>query len=75
MEALYNYITAPETIVSFVIFVFWLWAVYKDITTKQKDIEKRLEKIEDLDLDSRLTRMETILEYIRVTLDEFKKNH
>ena len=73
MEALYNYITSPETIVSFVIFVFWLWAVYKDITTKQKDFDKRLEKIEDLDLDSRLTRMETILEYIRVTLDELKK--
>lgn len=71
MEQLFNYITQPETIVSLIVFVFWLWAVYTNITGKLKELERRVEKIEDLDLDSRLTKMQTDIDRIRTTLDAF----
>ena len=71
MEQLFNYITQPETIISLLVFVFWLWAVYTNITGKLKELEKRVEKIEDLDLDSRLTKMQTDIDRIRTTLDAF----
>lgn len=69
MDQLYSYITSPETIVSFIIFVFWLWAIYTNITGKLKELENRLTKLEDLDLDSRLTKMQTDIDWIRTTLD------
>lgn len=75
MEALYNYITQPETIVSFIIFVFSLWVMRSNVNGKLKDLEHRIEKIEDLDLDSRLTKMQVDLDWIKTTLDELKKHH
>jgi len=75
MEALYNYITQPETIVSFIIFVFSLWVMRSNVNGKLKDLEHRIEKIEDLDLDSRLTKMQVDLDWIKTTLDELKKKH
>ena len=69
MDQLYSYITSPDTIISFVIFVFWLWALYTNVTGKLKELETRLTKLEDLDLDSRLTKMQTDIDWIRTTLD------
>ena len=75
MEQLFNYITSPDTIISLVIFMFTLWWAWSTINSKQKDLERRIEKIEELDLDSRLTRMETTLEYIRASLEKLEKLH
>ena len=75
MEALYNYITQPETIVSFIIFVFSLWVLRSNVNGKLKDLEHRIWKIEELDLDSRLTQMQIDLDRIKKTLDELKSKH
>ena len=71
MEQLFNYITSPDTMISFIVFVFGLGAIYTSVTWKLKELEKRVEKIEDLDLDSRLTKMQTDIDRIRTTLDAF----
>lgn len=70
MEVLYNYITDPNTIVSLVVFIFWLWAIYSNVIGKLKELEKRIDKIEDLDLDSRLTEIQTNLKWIMERLRE-----
>ena len=75
MEQFYNYITDPWTIVSFVIFVFWLWATWSKLNWKIEEIEKRLDKLDELDLDSRLTRMEANLDWIRTTLEKLEHLH
>jgi hypothetical protein len=75
MEQFYNYITDPWTIVSFVVFVFWLWATCSNLNWRIKECEKRLDKLEELDLDSRLTRMEANLEWIRTTLEKLEHLH
>lgn len=75
MEQLFNYFISPDTLISFIVFVFWLGATYATFNSKQKELEKRIEKIEDLDLDSRLTRMEANLDWIRVTLEKLEKIH
>jgi hypothetical protein len=43
------------------------WA---NLNTKLKDIEKRVDKIEDLDLDSRLTEIQTNLRWVIEKLKE-----
>ena len=70
MENLYNYITNPATIVNIVVIVFWLWMTRANLNTKLKEIEKRVDKIEDLDLDSRLTEIQTNLKRIMERLKE-----
>ena len=70
MEVLYNYITDPNTIVSLVVFIFWLWVIYSNVIGKLRELEKRIDKIEDLDLDSRLTEIQTNLKWIMERLKE-----
>ena len=70
MEILYNYITDPNTIVSLVVFIFCLWVIYSNVIGKLRELEKRIDKIEDLDLDSRLTEIQTNLKWIMERLKE-----
>lgn len=64
MDDIVRYITSPDVIVSFLIFVFWLGATWSNLNTKLKDMEKRIDKIEGLDLDARLTEIQTNLRWI-----------
>mgnify|MGYP003292738497 CR=1 FL=1 len=70
MEELSNYIFNPQTLVSFIIFVFWLGVTWANLNTKLREIEKRVDKIEDLDLDSRLTEIQTNLKRIMEKLKD-----
>ena len=70
MEQFYNYITNPATIANIVVVVFGLWMTWANLNTKLKEIEKRVDKIEDLDLDSRLTEIQTNLKWIMERLKE-----
>jgi len=64
MDGIIKYITSPDVIVSFVIFVFWLGATWSNLNAKLKEMEKRIDKIEALDLDARLTEIQTNLRWI-----------
>ena len=70
MDTRINYIFSPQTLVSIVVFVFWLWMTRANLNSKLKDIEKRVDKIEDLDLDSRLTEIQTNLRRVIERLKE-----
>ena len=45
MEGLINYITSPETIITFVVFVFWLWATWSSLNGRIKQLEKENEEL------------------------------
>jgi uncharacterized protein YoxC len=64
MDGIIKYITSPDVIVSFIIFVFWLGATWSNLNAKLKELEKRIDKIEGLDLDARLTEIQTNLRWI-----------
>lgn len=66
------YLTNPANIVSFVIFVFWLGVTWSNLNWRLKECEKRLDKLDELDLDSRLTQMQIDLDWVKKTLDELK---
>lgn len=70
MNWLYEYISNPSTIVNIVVIIFGLWMTWANLNAKLKEIEKRVDKIEDLDLDSRLTEIQTNLKWIMERLKE-----
>lgn len=70
MEERFSYIFSPQTVISIVVFVFWLGVTWAKLNADLKSIEKRVDKIEDLDLDSRLTEIQTNLKWIMEKLKE-----
>lgn len=64
MDSIIEYVVNPQTLVSIVIFIFWLGMTWAKLNTELKEIERRVNKIEDLDLDRRLTEIQTNLKWI-----------
>ena len=46
MDQLFSYITNPATIVNFIAFVFGLGVLWANLNAKQKELDRRVSKIE-----------------------------
>lgn len=73
MESFYNYITDPWTIVSLIVFVFWLWATWSNLNWRLKSSEKRLDKLEEADLETKLREIKIDLDWIKKELQKLSK--
>lgn len=72
MDWIYEYLTDVGTIVNVIVFVFWLGGTWSNLNGRIKECEKRLDRLDELDLDSRLTQMQIDLDWVKKTLDEVK---
>lgn len=70
MENLYNYITDPWTLVSFVVFVFWLWATWSNLNGRIKSLEKKTDEIDITKIEIKLAEIQKDLQRIRGELDK-----
>ena len=70
MENFYNYITDPNTIVSFVIFVFGLWATWSNLNWRIKNLEKKTEEIDITKIETKLAEIQTDLQWIKEELNK-----
>ena len=70
MDSLYNYITDPWTLVSFVVFVFWLWATWSNLNWRIKDLEKKTEEIDVTRIETKLAEIQTDLQWIKEELNK-----
>jgi hypothetical protein len=70
MDNLYNYITDPNTIVSFVIFVFGLWATWSNLNSRLKDLEKKTEEIDWIKIETKLAEIQKDLQWIKEELNK-----
>lgn len=60
-----EYVTNPARIVSFIVFIFWLWVAYSTILN-------RIQKLEDFQRSVDLVKIETTLREIQVDLSWVK---
>jgi len=74
MESLYNYITDPWTLVSFVVFVFWLWATWSSLNGRIKALEKKTEEIDITKIETKLVEIQTDLQRIKEELNKSSRN-
>ena len=70
MDSLYNYITDPWTLVSFVVFVFWLWATWSNLNGRIKSLEKKTDEIDITKIEIKLAEIQKDLQRIRGELDK-----
>jgi hypothetical protein len=70
MDAFIEYITNPWTIVSFIIFVFWLWATWSNLNGRIKTLEKKTDEIDITKIEIKLAEIQKDLQRIRDELDK-----
>ena len=70
MEDRLNYITDPKTIVSFVIFVFWLGATWSNLNWRVKQLEEKVKEFDVVWIKTALKEIQRDIEWIR---SEMKK--
>jgi len=74
MDSLYNYITDPNTIVTFVVFVFSLWATWSNLNGRIKTLEKKTDEIDITKIEIKLAEIQKDLQRIRDELDKSSAN-
>lgn len=62
-----EYITNPARIVSFIVFVFWVWVAYASIVS-------RIQKLEDFDKSIDMVKIESTLSQIQTDIERIKMN-
>lgn len=72
MDAFYEYITNPWTIVSFVVFVFWLWATWSNLNGRIKTLEDKVEELDAAKIEAKLAEILTDLARIKEELKKVK---
>lgn len=72
MDAFYEYITNPWTIVSFVVFVFWLWATWSNLNGRIKTLEDKVEEFDAAKIEAKLAEILTDLARIKEELKKVK---
>lgn len=70
MDSLYNYITDPNTIVTFVVFVFSLWAMWSKLNWRIEALEKKTDEIDITKIEIKLAEIQKDLQRIRDELDK-----
>ena len=73
MEQFYNYITEPWTIITFIIFVFWLWATRSNLNGRIKKVEEKTDRIDSAKIESKLAEIQTDLAWIKNELNKMDK--
>jgi hypothetical protein len=70
MENRLIYITNPANLVSFVIFIFWLWVTWSNLNWRIKKLEEETEKIDATKIEAKLAEIATDLQRIKAELNK-----
>ena len=68
MNEIMSYITNPWTIVSFIIFVFWLGVTWSNLNGRVKNLERKTEEIDISKIEAKLAEISTDLQWIKMEL-------
>lgn len=69
MDWFMEYLSSPDTIVTVIVFVFWLGATWSNLNWRIKALEKRIEEIDVLDLIKTLRDMQKDIEWIKKEME------
>ena len=73
MESRRVYFTNPANLVSLWVFLFTLWVTWSKLDGKVKDLERRVNKLEEADLETKLREIKIDLDWIKKELQKLSK--
>ena len=73
MDEILQYLTNPNTIISFIVFVFWLGATWSNLNGRIKQLEKRTEEIDINKIETKLAEIATDLQWVKLELQKLSK--
>jgi hypothetical protein len=73
MENRRVYFTNPANLVSLWVFLFTLWVTWSKLDGKVKDLERRVNKLEEADLETKLREIKIDLDWIKKELQKLSK--
>ena len=68
-----EYFTNPANLVSLWVFLFTLWVTWSKLDGKVKDLERRVNKLEEADLETKLREIKIDLDWIKKELQKLSK--
>jgi len=60
----------PQTIISIVSFIFGLGVVWATLNSKINNLEKKIQEVDNLELNTKLAQIQTDIEWIKAKLNE-----
>lgn len=63
-------ILQPQTIISIISFIFWLWVVRATLNSKIHTLETKVKEVDSLELNTKLAQIMTDIERIKSKLNE-----
>ena len=73
MEDRLIYLTNPANLISLIIFIFTLGVTWSKLNWKIEDLEKRVSKLEEADLETKLREIKIDLDWIKKELQKLSK--
>ena len=68
-----KYISNPETIVSLIIFIFWLGATWSNLNWRIKNLEKKTEEIDISKIETKLAEILVDIQWIKMEMSKKEK--
>ena len=73
MEERLIYLTNPANLISLIIFIFTLGVTWSKLNWKIEDLDKRVSKLEEADLETKLREIKIDLDWIKKELQKLSK--
>jgi hypothetical protein len=68
MEKIRDYLSNPATRISFIVFIFWLWAVWGTLNSRIQQLEKVQAETDMVKIQATLSQIQTDIERIKYQL-------
>ena len=65
-----EYLTNPWTIISFTVFIFWLWGLYVSINSRLNALEEFQKTINIVEIQKTLREIQVDISWIKTTIDK-----
>ena len=70
MEKIRDYLTNPATRISFIVFIFWIGAVWGTLNSRIEALEKNVSEIDVVSIQSQLSAIQSDLQRIKYQLQK-----
>lgn len=68
MTKIKDYLTSPATRISFLVFVFWIGVVWWSLNNRIEQIEKNVNEMDLIKIQTTLSQIQTDIEWIKKSL-------